>query len=553
MPHSNTDNWTSSAASREFFPRYHLTCPLPPCPPLTHLPSLPKVQSGISLVTHLSSGADDTEICLKFLSVKNLLDSVLDCSLAEQLSSRPVPLIFPSEFLHELTHYGYVGSPSAPVALRTSFLQDGSRILLTWRQKHFPLQSPAAEGREGQSCSSSTNRREDIVRFVIQRGVTDLIVTTATAMPLSSSSSSTTATDSTAESISTASVPASVSVDRVDPLAGEGEDEGELHDDSPYGFIQFESIGEITFEAGTLLPVAPHPPSPSLPPQHSSVASSRPLDREPPHPRGSSPDLTLGIPPFASSASASTTSLPAETSGSGEEEKGEGAGAGKRLPLDSSQRHSDHSFHFDSFDYPLKLLHFRVKAINRDGHPLPPPLPSPPLTSLCFPPGLSSDWSATTCIRTPNSFRKEFTHSPSLTPVFDSSGLLFYLGTVAATKHSSSAPPQPLALASSSLGASPRYLNPQTVGMVRVSMSSVLNSSLSQPSQIIDPVPVGYNCTGPSSSPSLPLLTAVLTVARGRDAQPVGLHRFDGREIISSHGLRPPLLSGAPPLPPWPP
>lgn len=92
---------------------------------------------------------------------------------------------------------------------------------------------------------------------------------------------------------------------------------------------------------------------------------------------------------------------------------------------------------------------------------------------------------------TPTSFRKEFVHSSNLSQPFDTAGLFYYLGTIGASKFASKA----LGAASPASGTI-SYLNPHTVGLVHVSMSSLLNSNLSQPSQVIDHVPVGYNCTG---------------------------------------------------------
>jgi hypothetical protein len=345
------------------------------------------VQSGITLVTHLCSTADDTEICLKFFDVKNLLNSVLDCSLAEQLSPRPVPLIFPSNLLKDIASYGYVGSPSAPVSLHTSFLQgDGSQILLTWRQRYFtsfscpPASASASssEVREGGQTfpSSAVNRREDIVSFVIQRGVTDLIVTADTT-PLSRSSHHSSATS--LEPILTASVPpASVSEDhhrRERHLRnGDGgeygeDDEGLLGDASPHGFIQFETIGEISFDIDSLPEQSSSSSSTGqrLPTTPSSSSRPRPLGDRQVTP---SLDLTLGIPPVtrgspsATAAAGNAESSERESSESFFEEKDEGD---LKSSAHDRHSHSEHSFVFDSYDYPLKLLHFRVKAINRDG------------------------------------------------------------------------------------------------------------------------------------------------------------------------------------------
>jgi hypothetical protein len=196
-------------------------------------------------------------------------------------------------------------------------------------------------------------------------------------------------------------------------------------------------------------------------------------------------------------------------------------------------------------------------------------LPHPsPLSST----GLSSDWSATTCLRTPNSFRKEFTHSSpstssaSTSSVFDSSGLLFYLGTLAAAKYPTSVSGSSATTTLSSASATspsasvtapllPLYLNPQSVGMVRVSMSSLLNSFLSNPSQVIDHCPVGYNCTGllslPPSLPPLSSFSLLLSCSSGGDSpgQWISIDLTEGKLFhptayaLRSSQVSPPFLS----------
>lgn len=267
------------------------------------------------MVRQLCTNPDDTEICSHYFEVKNLLESILNCSLSEQLSTRPVPLIFPPELVNDLSQYGYLGSPSPPHSLKASFLENGSKVLVTWRQRH-----------EKDSASKSTQRREDIVKFVIQRGVTDL-----TSVPNHATQAS--------ESVSTASVPASVSVDR------DNIEEIDIPDDTPQGFIHFESIGEVYFDPSTTLSDK-NLPSYSKP----TLASQRSHDTESPH---YSSETTLGIPPFAFSD-------PVDAVESFEESKGD-------RKFETPEQHSQHSFEFDTFDYPLKLLHFRVKSINRDG------------------------------------------------------------------------------------------------------------------------------------------------------------------------------------------
>lgn len=277
-------------------------------------------------MTQLCLTSDDAEICSKYFEAKNLLETILNCSLSEELSSRPIPLIFPPELLNDLSQYGYIGSPSPPLCLRASFLQDGSKVLITWRQHHDLV--------EGDRVSSmkSIQRREDIVKFVIQRGVTDL-------SPLPTQPSHANVT------LSTASVPASVSVDRSDVL-----EDIDLVDENPQGFIHFESIGEVYFDPTTSLS------------DHTLLTYSKPFentstfqrsDTESPHNSGGT---TLGIPPLAGSDTNEAVESFEETKSPQPVSRKEG-----------SRNHTQHSFEFDTFDYPLKLLHFRVKSINRDG------------------------------------------------------------------------------------------------------------------------------------------------------------------------------------------
>jgi hypothetical protein len=277
---------------------------------------------------------------VRFLSLKSLLESTLQCSLAEQISAQPIPLTFPAGIFEALSQLGSLGSPAAPCSLNAAFLQDGSRILITWRQEHRPL------GPEDKGCALGTaTRREEVVKFVIQRGLTKLSLPLD--QPLSSAHS---------DSILTASVP--VSEDRFGTMdGGAGAGLGKEETDFSRGFIDFETIGEVSVEAAPM----------------TRVVCDESLDcqtRQPRHEMSPfSVDLTLGTPPLAS--------IVEMDSGSCEEKGDRGPSEQAAASAPMLRHHSDHSFEFDSFDSPHKLIHFRVKAIDRDGL-----FPSPSLVTL---------------------------------------------------------------------------------------------------------------------------------------------------------------------------
>lgn len=68
-------------------------------------------------------------------------------------------------------------------------------------------------------------------------------------------------------------------------------------------------------------------------------------------------------------------------------------------------------------------------------------------------------------------------------------GLFYYLGTIAANK---------FAIKSNVINQNPTstWINPHSAGVIQVSMSSVQNEYLSQPSHVVEHPPIGYNCTG---------------------------------------------------------
>ncbi len=223
-----------------------------------------------------------------------------------------IPVIFPDSLLADLSQYGYLGLPAAPISLKSTFLNEGSRILVTWRQhRSFPLDK-----------QETASRRNDVTKFVIQRGVTNL--------------ANSNITHSSNESISTASVPLSVSVDR--------NELDQYPQDTSVGFINFEVIGELMVQSGVIVNDSTFSTS-----DFKVVIPKTKFESGEPH------SHTLGVPP-------STMPLNPDEQDFLEESK-DTEHSDQPPPI----LVSEHSFDFDASDYASKLLHFRVKSINREG------------------------------------------------------------------------------------------------------------------------------------------------------------------------------------------
>lgn len=318
---------------------------------------------------------------------------MIKCKFNEEISSFDVPVTFPSSLLNEINQYGYIGSPSSPISLKSSFIsKEGSKILLTWKQL-LPFLNDEQK---------INDNRNNIQKFIIQKGIADILPNKNNDNILESRvlNNDNISQNIISNSILTASVPASISVDRNDSTTtttttnnnnnnynSENDNDNEKNGISS-GFINFEVISEIIFDCSststTLLNSIPSSISNLTEECNSISLKSNKQNKIIQISNNSSSTQTLGIPPLPGTENINISEN-YESKEQNQQINQEENDAETLLQNDSNlnkistntllskrtkiieKKYSHHSFEFDAIEHPSKLLYFRVQSINQDG------------------------------------------------------------------------------------------------------------------------------------------------------------------------------------------